>query len=142
MSKFHWLEKLELGELQVLTACVAELLPSGRPEPSLGLTTHALTPIGVTAGSRRYQVQFRNVGAYKVVPEPYNEVSSSASHLEPFLLREMASSYLEQMEGAMHLANIPNVDGVMHYVVYAENHVVHVLTSSDPTILAMAGNGS
>jgi hypothetical protein len=141
MSKFHWLEKLELGELQVLTACVAELLPSARPEPLLGLRSHSLRPIGVTAGSRRYQVQFHNVGAYKVVPEPYNEVSTSASRLEPFLLREITSSYLEQMEGAMHLANIPNIRDVMHYVIYAENHVVHVLTSSEPTILAIAANG-
>ena len=100
-----------------------------------------MTPIGVMPESTRHRIHFRNVGAFRVVPEPFNDVSDDAVRVSPFLFREAASRYLKEMEGAMHLANIPTNSGVMHYVVYTENHVVHVLTSSEPQVIAITGNG-
>ena len=142
MSKFHWLEKLELDDGQVLMARIAELLPAGPAELlPFGLSTQLVTPIGARPDSSRYEVHFRNVGAFRVVPEPFNELSLEAERLQPFLFKEIASSYLESMEGAMNLANIPINEGVMHYVIYTDNHVVHVLTSSEPKLIVLAAHG-
>jgi hypothetical protein len=77
------------------------------------------------------------VGAFKTVPEMFNEVSEAAEKLEPFLFRETSSTYAAEMKDAMWLAcEIPE-GAALHYAVYAENVVTHVLSGTPPKVFGV-----
>ena len=126
MHQFHWLEKLDFDG-EELVVHLAELL-RGQPD---GLLGH---PLEVRADSARYRVHFRSVGAFKTLPEMFNELSEAANKLEPFLFQESESAYATEMKDAMELARPIPSGSLQHYVVYAENVVTHVLASAGPQV--------
>ena len=133
MYRFHWLEKLE-HDGQALVLNLAELL-RGEPDEFIGL------PLIVKPESPRFRVYFAEVGAFKTVPEMFNEVSESAEKITPFLFQEPSSSYMLEMKDQMELSRGIQVDTLLHYIVYAENTVTHVLAASQPDISEGSRNG-
>ena len=133
MHRFHWLERLE-HDGQSLVLHLAELL-RGEPDGLVG------SPLEVMPESPRFRVHFADVGAFKTLPEMFNEVSESASKIGPFLFQEASSPYMLEMKDAMELSrNIP-MGILQHYIVYAENAVTHVLAASPPEFSEGSSNG-
>ena len=133
MYRFHWLEKME-HDGQALVLHLAELL-RGEPDGLIGL------PLEVMPESPRFRVHFAEVGAFKTVPEMFNEVSESANKIGPFLFQESSSPYILEMKDVMELSrNIP-MDTLQHYIVYAENTVTHILAASPPQVSEGSSNG-
>jgi hypothetical protein len=133
MYRFHWLERMD-HDGQALNLHVAALL-HGEPDGLVGL------PLEITPDSPRFRVHFTEVGAFKTVPEMFNEVSESAHKVGPFLFQEFGSSYMLEMKDAMELSRGIAADALLHYIVYAENAVTHVLAASPPQVFEGSGNG-
>jgi hypothetical protein len=113
---------------------LAELL-QGEPDELIGL------PLEVRTESPRFRVAFESIGAFKAVPEMYNELSDSAQTIKPFLFLETGSVYLSEMKSAMEFGAGIHPDVLKHYVVYADNTVIHVLTAAAPKVFGEASNG-
>lgn len=126
MQTFHWLEKFDFDG-HALVVQVAQLV-RGEPDGAIG------HPLEVTPDSARYRVHFPVVGAFKTVPELFNEVSETANKVDVFLFHEPDSAYAAEMQHAMALASDIPGGGVQHYVVHAENVVTHVLAASAPQV--------
>jgi len=134
MARFNWLEKLELTAAGLILD-VSKLLP-GQPDGVIGV------PLLVTEKSEHFRVHFQRVGAFRLVPEPFNQVSDRAEEHCDFLLQENASDYLSEMtDAARFAAGIPSGGTLLHFIVYTENHVVHVLTAQKPSITSVSAVG-
>jgi len=133
MYRFYWLEKLEFDG-EGLVVHLAELL-RGEPDGLIGL------PLDVQPESPRHRVSFSTTGAFKTLPEMFNEVSEDADRIAPFLFRELNSPYMTEMKDAMELSRGIPPDQMHHYVVYAENTVTHVLSAVAPKVFAGTQDG-
>jgi hypothetical protein len=132
MHRFHWLERMEF-EGAALVLHLAEML-RGAPDGGLGV------PLEIRPDSPRFRVCFGEVGAFKTVPEMFDEISANAGRLEPFLFRESGSNYSAEMKEAMWLAREIPAESLLHYVVLAENVVTHVLAAEPPRVFEVSNN--
>jgi hypothetical protein len=132
MYRFHWLERMEFDGA-ALVLHLAEML-RGDPDGGLGV------PLEVRCESPRFRVSFGQVGAFKTVPEMFDEISETAERLEPFLFHESGSRYATEMKDAMWLAREIPEGSLLHYAVLTENVVVHVLAAEQPKVLEVPDN--
>jgi hypothetical protein len=93
-------------------------------------------PLEIQSASRTYEVVIEQVGHFQVRPEPVGGLSEHATPLQDFLYREENSSFhVEYAWGTeTFVPCIPQGATVAHYVVYAENYVVDVLTAREPKV--------
>ena len=134
MPNYHVVDDLAFrqGKLSLL---VVELLP-GEPDGLIGL------PLVKRPESRRYRVEISCVAHFKVGPEPFANISSNAIRQTDFLFHEPDSQYLRDLADSVSTFPMsrpwPENPVVRHYVVYAENFVLDVLTPVEPSVQEVA----
>jgi hypothetical protein len=129
VCRFHSAQALSFDD-GVLRVRVVELL-EGAPDGLIG------RPLQVRPESRKFEVVIEQVGHFQVRPEPVGSLSARRERLHEFLYREHGTEFHAQHAwGAETLASprLPHGASVVHYVVYAENYVVDVLASQEPTV--------
>ncbi len=126
MHSYYWLEKMEHGG-ESLVLHLAQLV-CGEQDEFIGL------PLVVKPESPRFSVHFGEVGAFKTVPEMFDEVSEGAEKVRAFLFRESSSAYMKEMGERLELARDIEPGSLRHHIVYAENAVTHVLSAHAPVV--------
>ena len=127
-EKYYSVEEVSFAK-GILTVRVASL-HTGQPDGLIGL------PLTKTPESRSYLVTFKQVGRFRVLREPWNQLKDPFESLAKFVHRQLQSPYLAQNLESVTIFNpdVPHGAQVQHYVVYGENYVVDVLAADSPTI--------
>ncbi|MFT3758964.1 hypothetical protein [Thauera sp.] len=138
MPQYHVIRELGFED-GALSIGLEELL-EGPPDGFVGL------PLMVLPASRKYAVRIAGVGHFVVCPEPVFSFGSNARKLTDFLYEEDDSALLAEYGWGAATFNLGHprlVNREMrHFVVFADNFVVNVLSASEPTYSEVAKVGT